>query len=332
MKVLVSGSHGLIGTALVPALRAGGHDVVALVRGEAGEGEIHWDPAEQVLEAGDLAGVDAVVHLAGAPIADKRWSSAQKQRILDSRLRSTDLLSRRLADVEPRPSVLLSGSAIGYYGDRGDDILDEASAGGTGFLADVCRQWEAATAPAEAAGIRVVHLRTGIVCSAAGGALKKQLPLFKLFVGGRLGSGRQYQSWITIDDEELDHDRRRGGGDRARTGRRLVDRGGEPHCPPPGDQCRVHQGARFGARPSCCGPGPGVRLGGGVGPGMATEMLLGGQRVLPRKLESSGYRFTHPEIEAGLRAVPWRPLRTYTVRPQDGGAWVGPPRPWPGRR
>jgi uncharacterized protein (TIGR01777 family) len=295
MKVLVSGSHGLIGAALLPALRAGGHDVVVLVRGEAGAGEIHWDPAEQVLEAGDLAGVDAAVHLAGEPIADKRWSSAQKQKILDSRLRSTELLSRRLADVEPRPSVLLSGSAIGYYGDRGDDILDEASGGGTGFLADVCRQWEAATAPAEAAGIRVAHLRTGIVYSAAGGALKKQLPLFKLFVGGRLGSGRQYQSWITIDDEvgAIVHTL----GDDSLTGAVNLT---APH--PVTNAGFTKALASVLGRPAVV-PVPGFALSAALGREMADEMLLGGQRVLPRKLESSGYRFTHPEIEAGLRAV-----------------------------
>ncbi|HLY81681.1 MAG TPA: TIGR01777 family oxidoreductase, partial [Acidimicrobiales bacterium] len=209
MKVAVTGSSGLIGSALIPRLEAAGHSVLRLVRGPAapepsvpGTPEaIRWDPQSGVLDAGLLAGVSAAVHLAGEGIAEKRWTPAQKQRILASRVESTRLLAAKLAELEPTPKVLVSGSAVGFYGDRGDEVLTEESSGGTGFLADLVAQWEAATRAAELAGIRVVHIRTGIVLSPAGGALKRQLPLFKVGLGGRLGSGRQYQSWISIADE-----------------------------------------------------------------------------------------------------------------------------------
>src|SRR5713101_6901844 len=190
MKVAVTGSHGLIGSALVASLEADGHEVVRVVRGPG-----------DVLEVGGLGGVEAVVHLAGEGIAERRWTPAQKEKIRHSRIMGTDLLARRLAELTPRPAVLVSGSAVGYYGDRSDTELDESSAAGTGFLADLCREWEAATAPAADAGIRVARIRTGIVQSPNGGALKRQLPLFKFGLGGRLGPGRQYQSWIAIDDE-----------------------------------------------------------------------------------------------------------------------------------
>src|SRR5215213_9008330 len=201
MDVLVTGAHGLIGSALIPRLRADGHRVVRLVRDDPeGSDDVRWDPSAGTIDAGGLDGVDAVVHLAGAGIGDKKWTPARKQLILGSRTRGTDLLARTLAGLARPPKVLLSGSAVGYYGDQGDHVLVEESPAGADFPARVCVAWEAATAPAEAAGIRVVHLRTGIVLAAHGGALHRMLLPFKLGLGGRIGSGDQYMSWITLDD------------------------------------------------------------------------------------------------------------------------------------
>src|SRR6188472_4239155 len=201
MDVLVTGAHGLIASALIPRLRTDGHRVVRLVRGEPeGSDDVRWDPAAGTIDAAGLEGVDAVVHLAGAGIGDKKWTPARKQLILDSRTQGTDQLARTLAGLTRPPQVLLSGSAVGYYGNRGAEELTEAAAPGDDFPARVCVAWEAATAPAEEAGIRVVHLRTGIVLAAHGGALHRMLLPFRLGLGGRIGSGEQYLSWITLDD------------------------------------------------------------------------------------------------------------------------------------
>ncbi|MFM7093334.1 MAG: TIGR01777 family oxidoreductase, partial [Actinomycetota bacterium] len=202
MRIAITGASGLIGTALTSHLRGNGHETVSFVRRPAASpAEITWDPANGKLNAHDLEGVDAVIHLAGAGIGDKRWSESYKREILESRTRSTELLAQRMTETEKRPTVFLSGSAIGIYGARKDEELDEKGSHGTGFLADVCERWERATGPAQAAGIRTVHLRTGIVLSTEGGALKKQLPLFKLGLGGKFGNGQQWQSWISITDE-----------------------------------------------------------------------------------------------------------------------------------
>ena len=194
MKIAVTGSTGLVGSALVPLLTTAGHDVSRLTRPAL------WDPDSGTIQPAALNGLDAVVHLAGENIAAGRWTSARKARIRDSRVRGTRLIADTLAKVEKPPQVLVSASAIGYYGDRANEILREDSAPGTGFLADVCRQWEAATDPATRKGIRVVHLRTGIVLSQQGGALGKMLLPFKLGVGGKIGPGTQYWSWIALDD------------------------------------------------------------------------------------------------------------------------------------
>ncbi|MCU1346419.1 MAG: Epimerase [Acidimicrobiia bacterium] len=200
MDVVISGSSGLIGTALIDRLRSHGHRVVRLVRREAGTDELSWDPAAGGIDAAGLEGVDAVVHLSGAGIADHRWTDAYKGEVLSSRTRSTSLLAATLAKLQRPAKVLLSGSAIGYYGNRSNESLTEASAAGSGFLPDVCRQWEAAAAPAVEAGIRTAFLRTGIVLSADGGALAKQLPLFRYGLGGKFGRGQQWQSWIAMAD------------------------------------------------------------------------------------------------------------------------------------
>jgi uncharacterized protein len=295
MRVIVTGSHGLIGSALVAALVERGDEAVRLVRGNAGPGEVTWDPAAGQLDAAALGTVDAAVHLAGTPIADKRWTADQKARILGSRVAGTDLLSRRLAELSPLPSALVSGSAIGLYGNRGDVVLDEDSAVGSGFLAEVCQKWEAATGPAEAAGIRVVHARTGIVLSSEGGMLKKLLPLFRVGMGGRLGSGAQYQSWISLDDEVA----------AIVYALRTASLSGPfnltaPH-PVTNAELTKTLGAVMGRPTRLTAPKFGLTT--ALGHELVEEMLLASQRVMPRKLLDSGYEFRHPDLEASLRAL-----------------------------
>ncbi|MEY2966256.1 MAG: hypothetical protein RLY50_306 [Actinomycetota bacterium] len=294
MKILVTGASGLIGSALVPSLGAHGHSVVRAVRRPARDGEVQWNPADGILDPAHLAGVDAVVHLAGAGIGDKRWSDSYKREILESRTKSTDLLARSIAAAENGPKVFLSGSAIGIYGPRGDEELPENASHGDGFLADVCRQWEEASGPAEQAGARVVHLRTGIVLSPKGGALKKQLPLFRLGLGGRFGNGRQWQSWISIDDEvgAITHLL----GSSLSGAVNLV----APQPVTNAEFTRVL--ARVLSRPALFPVpsfGPRLLLGGEL----ADALLFTGQRVVPQALVSDGYRFAHPDLETALRAL-----------------------------
>lgn len=201
-KILISGSHGLVGSALIKLLTTEGHQVVRLVRhgGAAGSSEVAWDPKKGTIESEHLEGLDAVVHLAGENIASGRWTSEKKRAILESRVKGTTLLSQSLAKLSRPPSVFVSASAIGYYGDRGDEQLTEQSAPGTGFLAGVCREWEKATMPAAEKGIRTVQARFGIVLAAEGGALKQMLTPFRMGIGGRMGSGKQWMSWIALED------------------------------------------------------------------------------------------------------------------------------------
>ncbi len=200
MRFLISGSTGFLGSALATFLHQHGYDVIGLVRHQKHPiPEIVWDPAKRILNTDLLEGFDVVVHLAGENIA-QRWTPKNKQAIRDSRVLSTSFLCENLATLKKPPHVLISSSATGYYGDRGDEILDEESPAGCGFLASLCQEWEAATRPAENAGIRVVHLRTGVVLSAGGGALKKMLPPFRLGLGATLGEGSQYMSWISLED------------------------------------------------------------------------------------------------------------------------------------
>ena len=201
MRIAVTGSSGLIGTALCVALRDDGHQIVPVVRSSGVDGTIAWDPVAGKIDAPALEGMDAVVHLAGEGIAAGPWTKAQRAQISDSRSHGTALLARTLAGLDRKPAVLVSGSAIGYYGDRGDELLTEGSQPGTGFLAEVCTSWEAATAPAVEAGIRTPLVRTGIVLDPAGGSLGKQLFAFKLGLGAKAGRGTQWISWITLADE-----------------------------------------------------------------------------------------------------------------------------------
>ena len=201
MNVLVSGSSGLIGRALVASLTAEGHRVIRLVRSKplAGQAQVFWDIEAETVDKAALENLDAVVHLAGESVAG-RWTAGKKLRIRESRRKGTRLLSEALAAVANRPRVFVSASAVGYYGDRGKDILSEESPPGTLFLSEVCREWEAATEPAAHSGIRIVNLRIGFVLSPEGGGLAQMLPPFKLGVGGTIGSGRQYMSWVSIHD------------------------------------------------------------------------------------------------------------------------------------
>jgi uncharacterized protein (TIGR01777 family) len=292
MDVLITGSSGLIGSALRPALQAAGHHPLRLVRGATTAPDaIGWDPKAGSIDAASLEGIDAIVNLAGAGIGDHRWTEAYKEEILESRVRTTDLLARALAGLDRKPSVLLSGSAIGFYGDRGDEELTEQSAPGHDFLAGVCVAWEAATQPAHDAGIRVAHLRTGIVLSPDGGALKKQLPLFKLFLGGRFGGGTQWQSWISIRDEVgaivhlLEHE---------------VAGPVNLTAPNPvtnGDFAKVLGGVL--GRPSIVPvPSFGPKL--VLGAELAESLLFSSQRVRSEALAASGYRFAQPDLERAL--------------------------------
>lgn len=299
MDIAITGSTGLIGEALRTSLLADGHRVVRVVRRPPrGPDEIRWEPDAGQLDAAALSGLDAVVHLAGEGIAERRWTDAQKARIESSRTVGTDLLARRVAEADDGPSVLVSGSAIGFYGDRGDEVLREGSAAGTGFLADVCQRWEAAADPARDAGVRVAHVRTGIVLDAHGGVLAKQLPLFKLGLGGRIGSGRQYMSWIALDDEVaairflLDH-----------------DMAGPVNLTAPTPVTNREFAEALGAalhRPTVVpvpGFGPKVLFGGEL----VDELLLAGQRVLPERLTDAGFEFSQPELLPALRALLERP-------------------------
>ena len=292
MKVVVTGASGLIGTSLVRALQARGDEVTRLVRRSPTTGEARWDPEGGQIEARSLEGADAVVHLAGVGIGDRRWSEEHKRAVLDSRVRGTTLLAQTIAALSDKPTVMASASAMGYYGLRGDEVLTEDSPPGTGFLAEVCEAWEAATAPAEDAGVRVVHLRTGLVLSPDGGALKQMLLPFKLGLGGRIGSGRQWWSWISIDDEvgAILH---------------LLDSGTErgpvnltaPNPVTNEEFTRTLNGVLH--RPTLL-PTPTFALRAMFGREAVDEMFLGGQRVVPTRLQTGGYGFRHPELEGAL--------------------------------
>jgi uncharacterized protein (TIGR01777 family) len=296
VDVLVTGAHGLIGTALIPRLRADGHRVVRLVRGDPeGSDDVRWDPAAGTIDAAGLEGVDAVVHLAGAGIGDKKWTPARKALILDSRTQGTDLLARTLAGLARPPKVLLSGSAVGYYGNRGAEELTEASTPGDDFPARVCQAWEGATAPAEEAGIRVVHLRTGVVLAAHGGALQRMLLPFRLALGGRIGSGDQYMSWIALDDHV--------GAMLHLLADESVRGAANLTAPTPATNSEFTR-ALGGAvhRPTVL-PTPLLPLKAVYGAELVEHLLLNGQRVLPRALQDSGYEFAHAQLDDALRAV-----------------------------
>jgi len=300
LHVAVTGSHGLIGRELVPFLTTGGHRVTGLVRGEAGPGQVAWNPRADSFDASALDGIHAVVHLAGENIAAARWSEAQKQRVRQSRVHATRVLCEGLARMSSPPKVLVAASAVGFYGDRGDELLDEDSPAGSGFLADVSREWEAATQPAAAAGIRVVVLRFGVVLSPRGGALARMLTPFRLGGGGPIGSGRQFWSWIALNDAAgaIHH-------------ALMTDdvRGPVNAVAPAAASNRdfTKTLGRVLSRPTLVPmPAFAARLALGE---MADELLLASTRVRPKGLLDSGYAFRHTSLEDALRHVLGRSRR-----------------------
>jgi hypothetical protein len=299
MRIAVTGSSGLVGTALVRALRAGGHDVRRLVRRAArAEDEVSWLPDTGLLDGAPLEGVEGVVHLAGESLAAGRWTAARKERLRQSRIEPTRLLSSRLAGLASKPRVLVSASAVGYYGDRGDEWLDETTPAASDFLGRLAADWEAATAPAAEAGIRVVALRLGVVLSPHGGALGRLLLPFRIGVGGRLGPGTQYMSWIAVDDLV------------AAVGRLLADSSlaGPVNAVAPAPVTNAELTrvlARVLRRPTLA-PVPAFALRLGLGE-MAEAALLASQRARPARLLAAGFRFRFPELEPALRHLLGRP-------------------------
>jgi uncharacterized protein (TIGR01777 family) len=292
MRIAVTGSRGLVGSALLPFLASAGHSVTRLVRSSPSGDDVFWDPAEGVRDHSRLEGVDAVVHLAGENIAAGRWTVRRKEEIRRSRVEGTRRLGESLAKLSHRPKVLVSASAIGFYGNRGDEILTEGSRPGSGFLVRVCQEWEAATDSASRAGIRVVCMRFGMILSPAGGALKKMLLPFRLGAGGRLGSGEQYVSWVAIDDTV-------GAIHHALRTESLQGPVNVVSSNPVTNAEFTRTLARVLSRPAILPvPASAARL---VFGELADALLLGSQRVMPSRLQASGYRFQYPELEGGLR-------------------------------
>jgi uncharacterized protein (TIGR01777 family) len=296
MDIAVTGSSGLIGTALCRHLTEGGHRVVRLVRRppRPGEDAVRWDPAAGEIDAASLEGIDAAVHLAGAGIGDKRWTDERRRVLIESRTDGTSLLARTLAGLDRRPAVFLSASGAGYYGDGGDTVLTEESPSGDIFLSEICRLWEGAAAPAVEAGIRTAYLRTTLVLAPDGGALGKLLPLFRVGLGGRMGGGREFWSWITLLDEVraieflLDH-----------------DIAGPVNMAAPGPVRNAEVARALGRalhRPAAIPvPSFGPRL--LLGRQLADELLFISQRVEPGVLDKHGFAFEHADIDTALRWV-----------------------------
>jgi uncharacterized protein (TIGR01777 family) len=296
MRLAISGSHGLIGSALAATLAARGDQVTKIVRGAPGPTDIVWDPGRGSMPTTGLDGVDAVVHLAGAGIGDRRWTPAYRREIGDSRRQGTLTLCEALAAMEHPPATLISASAVGWYGGhRGDEILTEASTPGDDFLAEVCQGWEASTAVAAEAGIRVVRMRTGVVLSSRGGALARQLPIFRLGLGGRLGPGTQWLSWISLTDvvgavlHMLASPALRGAVNAT--------------APEPVTNATFTRAlGRALHRPAVLAvPARALRL--ALGTERADLLALADQRVLPTRLSADGLVFAHPDIDSALRAV-----------------------------
>ena len=292
MNVLISGATGMIGSALIPELQAAGHRVTRLTRSPEGDEDVRWEPATGEVDAPRLEGYDAAVHLAGESIAEGRWTAQKKRRIMESRRQGTRLLAETIADLSEPPEVMVSASAVGYYGDRGDEVLREDSGPGSDFLAEVCLVWEAAADPARRAGIRVVHPRFGIVLSPKGGALGRTLPIFKLGGGGRIGSGHQWWSWVALDDvvgaivHALEGDSVEGPANV-----------GSPNPLTNAQYTRVL--GKVLNRPTVFPlPAPAARLALGE---VADALLLASQRMEPARLNETGYEFRYPELEVTLR-------------------------------
>ncbi|WP_371647611.1 TIGR01777 family oxidoreductase [Streptomyces mirabilis] len=293
-RVAIAGASGLIGSALTRSLAADGHEVVRLVRrAPRGKDEVRWDPDGQRMDAAGLAGCAAVVNLAGAGVASRRWTEAYKRKILDSRVRGTATLAAAVASLDERPRVFVNGSAIGFYGETGDRVVDESAPPGEGFLPSVCVAWEGAAAPAREAGVRTVFARTGLVVASEGGAWGKLFPLFKAGLGGRMGDGRQYWSYISLHDEVA-------------AIRHLIDTSSlsgpvNLTAPTPLTNREITEAmGRVLHRPTVFPtPAPLLRL----ALGDMSGDILGSQRVHPTRLLSSGFTFAFPSIEGALRAA-----------------------------
>lgn len=304
MRVAVTGSSGLIGAAAVKRLRSDGAEVLRVVRPRTQQSPserrggsspaVSWDPERGTIDGDALNGCDAVLHLAGEPIGARRWSSEQKKRISESRVQATSLLAEALAGLEAPPGVLVSASAIGYYGSRGDELLNEDSQPGDDFLAQVCRDWEAAANAAKDAGIRVVYPRTGVVLDKSGGALAEMLPFFRLGIGGRVGDGRQWMSWITLHDEVA-----------ALLWLLGADVEGPVNLTAPSPVTNAELAKALGAalrRPAVL-PTPKPALWAKLGRELTEALLYASTRVEPAVLSRSGFEFSHPDISTALRAV-----------------------------
>ncbi|MGW6715107.1 TIGR01777 family oxidoreductase [Streptomyces globisporus] len=293
-RIAVSGSSGLIGAALVRSLRADGHEVARLVRRPARTGdEVEWDPKRGYVDVAGLVGCDAIVHLAGAGVGDHRWTEEYKREIRDSRVLGTAAVAEAVASLDTPPRVLLSGSAIGFYGDTGSSPVDESAPPGDGFLPSVCEEWEAATAAAEEAGVRTVHARTGLVVGREGGAWGRLFPLFKAGLGGKLGNGRQYWSFIALHDHVA-------------ALRHILDTEsltGPVNLTGPRPVTNAEVTAAMGRvlrRPTLFpAPAPALKL----ALGEFAEDVLGSQRVIPAKLLDSGFSFAFPDIDGAIRAA-----------------------------
>ena len=293
MKIAIAGASGLLGSELGPAFESDGHEVVRLVRREpGGPQEVAWDPVAGTIDAAALDGVDAIVNLSGATIG-KRWTESRRREILESRVQATGLLARTAAALDRRPTVLVSAGGIGIYGDRGDEVLTEGSELGTGFLADVAKAQEAAADPAGEAGIRVVGLRQGIVLTRKGGALQRMLTPFKLGLGGRVGSGRQWWSWVSLDDVVSAY-RFVLAGD--------LDGGVNLTSPNPATSAQFTKALGKALRRPTVFPLPEFAVRSMFGE-MGVGTLLEGQRALPARLLDAGFSFTHADIDDAMRAA-----------------------------
>jgi uncharacterized protein (TIGR01777 family) len=296
MKILITGASGLVGTAATDGLRAGGHTVDHFVRPgrEAAAGDVRWDPSAATMDLAAMEGADAIIHLCGASIADGRWTTERKRILRGSRLGPTRVLVDAMAKLERKPRVFLAASATGYYGDRGDEVLTEASANGSDFLSQLTRDWEAESLRAQLFGIRTVLLRFGVILSTHGGALPKMVTPFKFGLGGRLGSGRQWMSWVALEDVV------------GAIGAALADErfAGPVNvvAPNPVRNADFTRGLASAVRRPAIFPAPAFMLRLALGE-VADALLLASQRVQPEKLSGAGFKFRYPNLESALRAI-----------------------------
>jgi uncharacterized protein (TIGR01777 family) len=292
MKIAIAGASGLVGKALTPLLEADAHDIVRLVRNSPKAGELEWHPNQDSIDPAKLESFDAIINLAGENVAEGRWTDEKKKKIHDSRVNGTHLLSEAIAKLTTKPRCFLCASATGIYGDRGDETLDEQSESGGGFLAGVCREWEKATEPAHRAGVRVVNFRFGPILARAGGMLEKMLTPFKMGLGGKIGSGKQYISWVAIEDAV------------AVIKRALNDESirGPLNVVSPKPVTNERFTRALGevlSRPTVMAmPAFAARLAFGE---MADEMLLVSQRVIPKRLQAAGFHFDYSDLETALQ-------------------------------